>query len=106
MRFEGFAHPVRDALIIRPRPGQASGGLRAIVSPADGDEWTLEITSDVALRYVAIEAAGWTPSDDVFHLPAAAPYCVRLRRFDGPMVPIGKVSSVDCVVSATITAET
>ena len=65
---------VRDALIVNPRPGQANSGIRALAYPSDETDWSLEMSSDVALRYVSIDAPGWIPSDNFFHLLAATPY--------------------------------
>jgi hypothetical protein len=59
---------------------------------------------NVALRYVSIDAPGWIPSDNFFHLLAATPYSVRLQRCCDQAAPLGKVASVDSLGTATITA--
>lgn len=100
-----FAEPprvVRDALIIHPRPGQTQPGLRAIAFPRDESGWNLEISSAVALRYVAIDSPGWEPSDNYFHLPAGLPHRVRLQPRRDDSAPSGKVASVDCTVGTSI----
>lgn len=74
------------------------------ISASDETDWTLEISSDVALRYVSIDAPGWIPSDNFFHLLAATPYSVRLQRCCDQAAPLGKVASVDSLGTATIMA--
>lgn len=103
LRFAGSQSHVRDAVIVHPRPGQANPGIRAAAAEVDDDNWSLEVSADVALRYVSVEVPGWVPSDNYFHLLAAKPYLVRLRRDSSGTAPIGKVSSVDCLVAASIT---
>ncbi|MDH6242415.1 hypothetical protein [Mycobacterium sp. OTB74] len=105
VQFDGIPWTIRDALIVNPRPAQANSGICATASPSDDSNWELEISSKVALRYVSIDSPGWTPSDNYFHLPAALPYRVRLQRADHEVaVPRGKVASIDCFETATITA--
>jgi hypothetical protein len=104
VEFVGSPYMIRDALIVNPRPGQANFGIRALAYPGDETDWTLEISSDVALRYVSIDAPGWIPSDNFFHLLAATPYSVRLQRCCDQAAPLGKVASVDSLGTATITA--
>ena len=88
----------------------------------DGLQWTflkqqpedlrrlygLEVTDEIVwsplLETVPIDAPGWIPSDNVFHLLAATPYSVRLRRYCDQAAPLGKVASVDSLGTATITA--
>jgi beta-mannosidase len=94
---------VRDALIVDARPGQANSGIRALADPSDETDWSLEMSSDVALRYVSIDAPGWIPSDNFFQLLAATPYR-RLQRCCDQAAPLGKVASVDSLGTATITA--
>jgi Domain of unknown function (DUF1839) len=104
VEFVGSPCMIRNALIVNPRPGQANSGIRALAYPSDETDWTLEISSDVALRYVSIDALGWIPSDNFFHLLAATPYSVRLQRCCDQAPPLGKVASVDYLGTATITA--
>lgn len=104
VEFVGSPYMIRDALIVNPPPGQANSGIRALAYPSDETDWTLEISSDVALRYVSIDAPGWIPSDNFFHLVAATPYSVRLQRCCDQAAPLGKVASVDSRGTATITA--
>jgi hypothetical protein len=88
----------------------------------DGLQWTflkqqpedlrrlygLEVTEEIVwlplLETVSIDAPGWIPSDNFFHLPAATPYSVRLQRYGDQAAPLGKVASVDSLGTATITA--
>jgi beta-mannosidase len=104
VEFVGSPYMIRDALIVNPRPGQANSGIRTLAYPSDETDWTLEISSDVALRYVSIEAPGWIPSGNFFHLLAATPYSMRLQRCCDQAAPLGKVASVDSLGTATITA--
>ena len=68
----------------------------------------LEVTEEIVwlplLETVSIDAPGWIPSDNFFHLLAATPYSVRLQRCCDQAAPLGKVASVDSLGSATITA--
>ena len=104
VEFVGSPYMIRDALIVNPRPGQANSGISALAYPSDETDWTLEISSDLAHRYVSIDAPGWQPSDDFFHLLAAAPYIVRLQRCCDQAAPLDKVASVDSLGTDTITA--
>lgn len=54
-------------------------------------------------RCLSTRRAGY-PSDNFFHLLAATPYSVRLRRYCDQAAPLGKVASVDSLGTATITA--
>jgi beta-mannosidase len=99
--FEGMAETVRDVLVVHPRPGQVRSGLTAIASRRSEQTWDLRIQSDVALRYVCIDAPGWTPSDDYFHLAAGCPHSVELRSCDGAQ-PSGSVSSIDVLAKTSI----
>jgi hypothetical protein len=56
------------------------------------------------LETVSIDAPGWIPSDNFFHLFAATPCSVRLQRYCDQAAPLGKVASVDSLGTATITA--
>ena len=87
-----------------PRPTRGYRSWLDPGYPSDETDWTLEISSDVALRYVSIDAPGWIPSDNFFHLLAATPYSVRLQRYCDQAAPLGKVASVDSLGTATITA--
>ena len=102
VRFTEPPREFRDALIVHPRPGQTHSGLRAAACPSDESGWNLEISSAVALRYIAIDSPGWEPSDNYFHLPAGLPYRVRLRPRGEDAAPSGKVASVDCLMAASI----
>jgi hypothetical protein len=88
----------------------------------DGVQWTflkqepedlrrlygLEVTEEIVwlplLETASIDASGWIPSDNLFHLLAATPYSVRLQRCCDQAAPLGKVASVDSLDTATITA--
>jgi hypothetical protein len=68
----------------------------------------LEVTEEIVwlplLEMVSIDAPGWIPSDNFFHLLAATPYSVRLQRYCDQAAPLGRVASVDSLGPATITA--
>ena len=106
------------ALGLDPVPAFA----RALSADHDGLQWTflkqqpedlrrlygLEVTEEIVwlplLETVSIDAPGWIPSDNFFHLLAATPYSVRLQRYCDQAAPLGKVASVDSLGTATITA--
>lgn len=104
VEFVGSPYMICDALIVNPRPGSSQPRYPRVGLPSDESGLTLEISSDVALRYVSIDAPGWIPSDNFFHLLAATPYSVRLQRCCDQAAPLGKVASVDSLRTATITA--
>jgi hypothetical protein len=94
----------------------------ALSADHDGLQWTfpkqqpedlrrlygLEVTEEIVwlplLETVSIDAPGWIPSDNFFHLLAATPYSGRLQRYCDQAAPLGKVASVDSLGTATITA--
>jgi Domain of unknown function (DUF1839) len=94
----------------------------ALCADHDGLQWTflkqrpedlrrlygLEVTEEIVwlplLQAVSIDAPGWIPSGNFFHLLAATPYSVRLQRYCDQAAPLGKVESVDSFGTATITA--
>ena len=94
----------------------------ALSADHDGLQWTflkqqpedlrqlygLEVTEEIVwlplLEIVSIDAPGWIPSDNFFHLLAATQYSVRLQRCCDQAAPLGKVASVDSLGTATITA--
>ena len=106
------------ALGLDPVPALAC----ALSADHDGLQWTflkqqpedlhrlygLEVTEEIVwlplLETVSIDAPGWIPSDNFFHLLAATPYSVRLQRCCDQASPLGKVASVDSLGTATITA--
>ena len=89
---------IRDALVVNPRPHQPVAAVSAAVTMQSEDDWVLELTSAVALRYVEIDASGWALSDNYFHLAPAVPYRVALTRGgDLGRCPTGTVGSIDLV---------
>lgn len=100
--FDGVAGLLRDVIVVQPRPGQVHAGLTATATPRTDGAWDLHVAAEVALRYVSVDAPGWVPSDDYFHLAAGCPYVVTLtRRGDGAR-PAGTVSSIDLLAKASI----
>ena len=104
-RFDDMARPLRDVMIVQPRPGQIHAGLTATATPRSDDEWDLRVTADTALRYVRVDAPGWMPSDDYFHLAAGCPYVLTLVRSGNGARPAGTVSSIDLLTKAPIGTE-
>jgi hypothetical protein len=74
------------------------------ISAGYGLEVTEEIVWPPLLETVSIDAPGWIPSDNFFHLLAATPYSVRLQRCCDQAARLGEVGSADSLGSATITA--
>ena len=94
-----FGPPGHDAVLARLRragdeavlteafhfPGPASplpARLEANVARL-GDGWTLDLSTDRLVRSVGVEAPGFTPSDDGFHLAPGAVKRVMLRSDTG-----------------------
>ncbi|MGO9354571.1 MAG: hypothetical protein ACLP3C_28400 [Mycobacterium sp.] len=79
-----------------------------LVEPALQISASLEVTEEIVwvplLETVSIDAPGWIPSDNFFHLLAATPYSVRRQRCCDQAAPLGKAASVDSLGTATITA--
>jgi beta-mannosidase len=101
-RFDGVPRVVRDVLVVYPRPGQVRAGLTAIATQRGELCWELRVASDVALRYVCIDAPGWAPSDNYFHLVADCPYALELTRLGESAKPSGTVSSIDLLSKTSI----
>ncbi|MCX8553817.1 hypothetical protein OS121_01705 [Mycolicibacterium mucogenicum] len=93
---------IHDVLIVNPRPFQAASAVCAVVMRETADRWILELTSSVALRYVEIDAPGWSLSDNYFHVAATVPYTVILVRHDGGEFPTGTVGSIDLVAPTVL----
>lgn len=98
LRVDG-AEIARDVLVVVVRTGQVHTGLTARASQGTSGDWTLEVSAEVTLRYVVIEMAGWTPSDNWFHIVPGQPHRVHLT---GAGIPTGRVTSVDGILSARI----
>ncbi|OKH80122.1 hypothetical protein EB75_21355 [Mycobacterium sp. ST-F2] len=86
---------VRDVLVLNPRPNQPPSTVTAIVTKQTDDQWVLELTSSVALRYVEIDAPGWTMSDNYFHLAGKVLYAVTMVPNGDVDHPTGTVGSID-----------
>ena len=65
------------------------------------DRFEIEVSADIALRYVTLELPGWTLSDNAFHLLAGVPYTVSAR--GSGAAPVGWVSSVDTLAPVSVT---
>ena len=77
-------------------------GLRGHATRQNGGDWTLEVSADVALRYVELNLPGWEPSDNYFHLVGGVPHVVGLHATDGSVAPSGSITSIDAVSSAAV----
>ena len=91
---------IREARVLTPMPGPVPSQLSATAVVGDTEEeWTLTVESAVSLRYVCVDAPGWTLADNAFHLLAGVPYTVAMRREEAnstsASVPRGAVSSID-----------
>ncbi|GLP77700.1 beta-mannosidase [Mycobacterium antarcticum] len=99
---------VSDVMIVNPRSGQPSTGVAVTVTsdgPNEaGDRWLLEVSSPASLRYVTVDAPGWQPSDDSFHLPVGTTRHLLLRRTTATGQPAGTLDSIDLVSPKTFGA--
>jgi beta-mannosidase len=102
VRFDGVVDVVRDVLVVHPRPGQVRAGLTAVATRRSDRCWDLRVASDVALRYVGIDAPGWVSADNYFHLAAGCAYDLELVRSGDRPKPAGSLSSIDLLSKASI----
>ncbi|MUL56967.1 hypothetical protein FZI86_01720 [Mycobacterium sp. CBMA335] len=93
---------VRDVLVLNPRSGQPTSALTAAVTQSAADRWVVELTSEVALRYVDITIPGWTAGDNYFDLAARLPYRVDLMPLGASETPTGTVGSIDLVARVPV----
>jgi len=96
------ARTARDVLVINPRVGQAASAVTAMVSRSSPDNWVLNVTSEVALRYVEVDIPGWTPGDNYFDLAPRLPHQVLLAREGGSERPTGTVDSIDLITRVPV----
>ncbi len=61
----------------------SDAGLRGEVASLDEDTVEVCLSADAFLQWLSIDAPGWTPDDDFFHLSPACPRSLRLRRKAG-----------------------
>lgn len=97
--YAGGEASVRDAIVVEPRGGQLAANVKATLAPEGDDRWTLDVESRASLRYVCLDVAGWEPSDDYFHLPAASARRVTLRRNTATGAPAGTLHSIDLLTA-------
>lgn len=93
---------IRDALTVNARGGQSTRLLAAVATQQAEGLWYLDLTSEVALRYIELDIPGWTASDNFFHLTPHAPYTVTLCRRGQHQIPTGTVSSVDLIGTVSV----
>ncbi|MGV9480986.1 hypothetical protein [Gordonia aichiensis] len=103
---------LRDVHVICPSAQPVVADISAsLEATADPELWALTLTSRRTIRYVCIDAPGWTVSDQCFALAAASPYRVELvpdptGTHAAPPVPRGRVTSADALDSATFAPAT
>ena len=91
----------RECLVTQPRPGQSASVLRATALRSGPDRFEVEVSADVAVRYVTLDLPGWRLSDNAFHLLAGVPYTVSVQ--GSGAAPTGWVSSVDTLAPVPVT---
>jgi len=91
------------------RPLERSVGLvataRSVGRPRSiGDEeWVVDVTTDAAAQYVALELQGFEPEDSWFHLAPNGRRTVRLRRTGKATKVIGRVRALNSHTSVAVT---
>jgi len=86
---------VRDVWVVNPRGGQSVSLVEARLTKESDNRYRLELTAEVALRYVELHIPGWTPADNYFHLIARVPYAVALSQNSDQATPTGSLTSID-----------
>ncbi len=94
------------------RPVHREVGLQADVRQADGEEWSLTVSSRAFAQFVHVEVPGFRPSRSWFHLAPGASVAATLvpegrRRKEDPVpspgpIPRGQVCALNSVVAARI----
>ena len=96
----------RDVHVIRSTAHQQIIELDANAVLVDG-RWSLELLSRTTLRYVEVDAPGWRPADNYFHLAGGLPYRIPLTTLrdhtDRP--PKGSVTSIDAQTVTRFSAD-
>lgn len=98
----GAGQRVRDVVVIDPATAPVRADLTARAGTDEEGNWYLDVAADAAVRWVEIDAAGYRPADNYFHLAPGLAYRVALNG-DGDTPPVGRVSSVDAAAAAKIT---
>jgi len=94
VRFEDGT-TARDVLVINPRAGQPASLLSAEYTPRPDGCHRLELTAQVALRYLDIDTPGWRPSDNFFHMAPRVPYGIELQPTGDQQNPVCSITSID-----------
>jgi len=104
----GDAEPLADAFYFPlglGRPRQTDLGLTARARPLPDGSHALTVGARLFAQAVAVDARGFEPSDNYFHLAPGATHTLRLRPL-GPQTALsGKVSAVNGGASARIEIE-
>jgi len=78
-------------------------GLDARLAPADGDAWTIHLSTDRFAEYVHIDVPGFLAGDSWFHLPPGGTRDIDLRPLPGaPEVPSGRVYALNSAAFCSI----
>ena len=104
VRFDDGA-AARDVLVVKPRGGQSPALVRAALTRQSEDQWRLELTSEVALRFTQLHFPSWRTSDNYFHLASRAPVVVTLSQCGAREKPIGTVASIDLLSPLAVRPE-
>jgi beta-mannosidase len=85
------------------RPLERSVGLVATARTVGDDEWVVDVTTDAAAQYVALELQGFEPEDSWFHLAPNGRRTVHLRRTGQATKVIGRVRALNSHTSVAVT---
>jgi beta-mannosidase len=80
----------------------ADVGLTATTRRADRDVWELTISSRLLAQWVAVDVAGYAPSDSWFHLAPGATRTILLRGDDPDRAPHGSVRALNALTPAVV----
>lgn len=85
------------------RPRERSVGLVATARNIGDDEWVVDVSTDAAAQYVALELQCFEPEDSWFHLAPNGRRTVRLRRTGQATKVIGRVRALNSHTSVAVT---
>ncbi|MGO8871947.1 MAG: glycosyl hydrolase 2 galactose-binding domain-containing protein [Acidimicrobiales bacterium] len=85
------------------RPLQAEIGLQAGVERADGETWSLTVSTRRFAHFVCVDVPGFRPANSWFHLPPGGSTVIPLRPEGSPEdVPRGQVRALNSVTPASV----
>lgn len=85
-----------------PREVSSDLGLEALATPVGEGAYSLRVSARRFAHAVSIDAPGYTPDDDYFHLPPGASLTVRLRPLPGARALSGDVAATNGLAHARI----